>query len=63
MRGNGIGSCGIPVHLHQSLNQVALFRGDPLGCVDGQQGCQAVIDVLVGQSEVEQLLDRLVVQN
>lgn len=52
-RGGGIASSHISMQLHQSLNQVMLFRCDALGCVHGQQGCQALVDVSLGHSELD----------
>jgi hypothetical protein len=59
-RGGGIASSHISMQLHQSLNQVMLFRCDALGCVHGQQGCQALVDVSLGHSELKQLINCLV---
>ena len=60
MRGNGIGSSHIPVHLHQSVNQVLLLGCDALSAVDVEQQRQALIDLLHRHSKVDQLINMVV---
>ena len=52
-RGGGIQSSGISVHLHQSFNQVMLLGCDAFSAVDVEQQREAVIDLLLGHSEVD----------
>jgi len=62
-RGGGIQSSGICLQLPDACHQDAGAGLDPLGCVQRQQGVEAVLDLLGADAVSQQLFDFAVVQN
>ena len=59
----GIQSSGICLQLPDACHQDAGAGLDPLGCVQRQQGVEAVLDLLGADTVGQQLFDLAVVQN